>query len=827
MRTALPALLLFALGCGQPTSVHLESDGVAVDVELDPFALRILNGAGREVLRTFAGDQGAYGAFAAAIDDPETFSQLIPGWDGFVPREGPWRRAASARATHVSATAATLVMEKDKTTLTLVVHLERGRVRIEGSATPMVAPDPAGKHTKTTLAFTLPASEHFFGLGERYATSDHRGWSLYSWAEEAGVGQGEGAPPAAENPTPNGPSMTYFPVPFMLSSAGYGLYLDTTYRSEMHLGSERDDAWRLAVDSDRLALSVYVDDDPYAILEAYTGDSGRPPIPAPWVFGPRRRVSPSATVAGVPEWQLLRAHLVPTTGIDDAVHFLPASSQTGREDALRSWVETLHANGFKVMAYNNPYVSKSDANGAADYAYGVDHHLFATDSYGSPGETWFISGRLQTLSQIDLTDAAGVAWFQRLLTRSLDFGYDGWMHDFGEYTERAWRFADGRRGDAVHNVYPVLSAKAAFDLLEAVRPNDYLFFVRSGYAGTQAVVPAVWGGDAEASFDETQGLPAALRGGLNLALSGVPYWGSDISGYKCYDDAPRDKEIYLRWAAVGALSPIMQDQNACAYLLGDRDKWTLWSDAETTAIYAALARLHTRLQPYFMVLAEEAHARGTPLMRHPLLSFPAEPAAWETDGAFFLGPSLFAAPVVRRKETARHVWLPPGRYVDLDDGRLFVGGGAVDIDAPLAKVPLLILEDHLLPLLDPAVETLAPSTAATVESVVTADRVADRLDVIAALGPAGEATLTLADGTTLVAERTTTDGGNPQGLTAADPADIPTCALCYVESTRGDVTRIQVNSDLQPASTVVFRDLRLSFASGPARRIRWDVLRLP
>ena len=73
----------------------------------------------------------------------------------------------------------------------------------------------------------------------------------------------------------------------------------------------------------------------------------------------------------------------------------------------------------------------------------------------------------------------------------------------------------------------------------------------------------MWSGDPEATFDDTQGLPAMLRGGLNLALSGVPYWGSDVGGFKCLTDALRDKEVLVRWYAVGALSPIMMDQDAC------------------------------------------------------------------------------------------------------------------------------------------------------------------------------------------------------------------------------------------------------------------------
>ena len=75
-------------------------------------------------------------------------------------------------------------------------------------------------------------------MGERFASLDHRGLDLYSWAEEGALGKGENTPAGPTNPGPNGPSMTYFPVPFYLSSRGYGVHLTTTYRTETHFGSE-------------------------------------------------------------------------------------------------------------------------------------------------------------------------------------------------------------------------------------------------------------------------------------------------------------------------------------------------------------------------------------------------------------------------------------------------------------------------------------------------------------------------------------------------------------------------------------------------------------
>jgi alpha-glucosidase (family GH31 glycosyl hydrolase) len=394
---------------------------------------------------------------------------------------------------------------------------------------------------------------------------------------------------------------------------------------------------------------------------------------------------------------------------------------------------------------------------------------------------------------------------------------------------RPWKFGDGRTGEAVHNEFPVLSAKAAHELMEKEKPDDYLFYVRSGYTGTQQYAAGVWTGDPEATFDETQGLIANLRAGLNLGLTGVPTWGSDISGFKCITDFPRDKEIYLRWAQVGAVSPMMMDETACSNPVnGARQKWHLWDDQETIDVYGGLARLHTRLAPYFQVLAREAHATGVPITRHPFLYHPREPEVWTSDSSFYLGPSLFTSPVVQRGATSKDTWLPPGKWVDLADLVVYDGGKRSTIPAPLQKLPLLLKDGGIVPMLDASIDTLAPATD---PSVVTVAKVADRLDVSVALTPGKEARIVLADGTELVARRKATGG------VASGYADVPVEQTqmcdgktadqgCLHASEEGMVSRLRLTTPLAAATDVAHDDVELS-AHGPlARRIRWDVLRI-
>ena len=300
----------------------------------------------------------------------------------------------------------------------------------------------SSRWNKSTIAFRLATDEHFFGLGERYATFDHRGRSLYSWAEEAGLGKGEDAPVGPANPSPNGPSMTYFPIPFFHSTAGYAMHVDTPARSEVHFGSEDPSTSRVAVNAERMRIVLYVG-EPSANLEAFTKDTGRAFVPAPWAFGPRRRVNVSAQVGGVPEIELMRTRKVPVTTVDDTQHFRPANDTLDLA-TLKKWTDTLHAWGYKATAYNNPYVAANQPSAAADFQAGLDAHYFVTDESGKPGVVTFVSGKLQEVAAIDFTAPGAEAWFGTLLRRTLDAGYDGTMLDFGEYTSTIFACTRGR-----------------------------------------------------------------------------------------------------------------------------------------------------------------------------------------------------------------------------------------------------------------------------------------------------------------------------------------------------------------------------------------------
>jgi alpha-glucosidase (family GH31 glycosyl hydrolase) len=133
--------------------------------------------------------------------------------------------------------------------------------------------------------------------------------------------------------------MAYYPVPFFVSTKGYGFWLDTTWRSQFEFatgGDERDDAWRVWHVGPKLAYEIYtpIPDDPrpwpYHVIDGFTAATGRPMVPPAWAYGPRRRMGPGDMQNGVTEDRAMRDLDLAITAVDDALHFYPNGSHVGR-----------------------------------------------------------------------------------------------------------------------------------------------------------------------------------------------------------------------------------------------------------------------------------------------------------------------------------------------------------------------------------------------------------------------------------------------------------------------------------------------------------------
>ncbi|NPV53452.1 MAG: glycoside hydrolase family 31 protein [Firmicutes bacterium] len=263
----------------------------------------------------------------------------------------------------------------------------------------------------------------------------------------------------------------------------------------------------------------------------------------------------------------------------------------------------------------------------------------------------------------------------------------------------------------VGNIYPVLYAKAFYDGMTEEGITDVINLARCAWAGSQRYGAAVWSGDIHSNFPT---LRKQVCAGLNMGLSGIPWWTTDIGGFFGGDpNDPKFRELIIRWFQYGAFCPLfrlhgyrlptgegtegedtgMFDFNTC----GPNEVWSFGEEAYE--IIKGLLFMRERLRPYIMEQMELAHEKGTPPMRPLFYDFPEDREAWNIEDEFMFGPDILVAPVLYEGARSRRVYLPVGaKWKEANTGRFYEGGQFIECDAPLEIIPLFLRNGANLPI---------------------------------------------------------------------------------------------------------------------------------
>ena len=178
-------------------------------------------------------------------------------------------------------------------------------------------------------------------------------------------------------------------------------------------------------------------------------------------------------------------------------------------------------------------------------------------------------------------------------------------------------------------------------------------------------MPAVWSGDIDSTFEALQ---AQVRSGLNMALSGIPWWTTDIGGFYGGDiHAPSFRELVVRWFQYSAFCPLFRlhgyrnpERNTGAMIdTGEENEAWSFGD-EAYSIIKGLLFLRERLRPYIEEQMQVASDSGVPPMRPLFFDFPEDSESFIVDDQFLLGPDLLVAPVLYEGARSRKVYLPLG-----------------------------------------------------------------------------------------------------------------------------------------------------------------------
>jgi alpha-glucosidase (family GH31 glycosyl hydrolase) len=326
------------------------------------------------------------------------------------------------------------------------------RARLDGGITVSVAPAGDGVAALTIetpgpfvgARFTARPGERFWGFGERSHAVDLRGRTVENRVGEGPYQLEEYA--LVEAITPGWAirrrrDATYYPVPWLLSSRGFGVLVDNDEDSLHRLGTDSAGEWSVEVAAAVLRLRVFAGPRPADALRRFTAETGRQPPPARWFFGPwfqtghENEVPIEREVAMV---ERLRAAEAAVSAAETHMRRLPAGAHVGRRDGERARAAMFHAAGLACLTYFSPVVTEDYE---PVFRRAAEQGLLQRGADGEPRTYMgYAGGRnppLAVQAQLDFTAPGTAELIAELTGEAFEDGFDGWMEDFGEYTPPA------------------------------------------------------------------------------------------------------------------------------------------------------------------------------------------------------------------------------------------------------------------------------------------------------------------------------------------------------------------------------------------------------
>jgi alpha-glucosidase (family GH31 glycosyl hydrolase) len=528
--------------------------------------------------------------------------------------------------------------------------------------------------------FEMAGEQHFYGLGQGGQQFDRLGGMRQLWNTQLGHGPGSD-----------------MGVPLLVSNKGYALFFDTTADASLAVGrSDGGVKIELTADGGPLRWYFLIGDDVRGVMNEVAELLGRAPMPPKWMLGflqSTRHFDSTDELLLLP--RMLREHKIPC----DAIIFLSGYGDYMGCNIAVGRLETdpklmpdpaaifgeFHRQHFRTITHEYPVVHPDSPLFAEAERLGYlleEGYLHRPADVPRPTDNYREGQRF-----IDFSKPEVGAWWWRQHKHLVDLGVAGWWLDGGEGPSSRCDMHAGP-GRLMHNVFDHHRQRAFCDGEAADRPDQRVVLLcRSGGAGMQRYGSATWTGDINNAFATFE---PQIPIGLNTAMSGVPWWGTDIGGF--FHPTAESPELFARWFQFGALSPLFRLHG---WVWREHQPWAHGPEVE--AICRAYSELRYRLMPYIYTLAWQAHSTGLPPMRPLVMNYPDDPRVWELGSQYLFGDDLLVAPVTREGARSWPVLLPEGTWYDFWTGQRFQGPGGAGVEAPVDRLPLLVRGGAIIP----------------------------------------------------------------------------------------------------------------------------------
>jgi alpha-glucosidase len=554
----------------------------------------------------------------------------------------------------------------------------------------------------------LGFDEHFYGLGEKAAHLDKRRGQFAMWNSDT---------PAYKE----GTDPIYQDIPFYLGWQGgqaYGIFFDNSYRTHFDFGAESPEHVVFSAEGGELNYYFFWGPSMKKILGRYADLTGHLPMPPKWALGNQQsRWSYYPDTVAEELVRRYRAEDLPLDVLHLDIDYMQKYrvftwDRHGYPDP-GEFTETLRKQGVKVVVivdpgvkYQPPEPGSTDSAvkpelAAQDQSYYVFNQGMAKDYFlkRKDGKPWIGAVWPGKAVYADFTLDAAARWWGDLHRAYLDHGVAGIWNDMNEpsdfvdqtgLTQMDVVTYDGGANSpyaANRNVFALNEARATYEGLERLRPNDRPYVItRAAYAGIQRY-STMWTGDNTATWEA---MALSIPMFETLGLSGEPFVGADAGGFIGRTGA----ELLTRWYEIAFLTPFCRNHaQRDAY---DHEPWRFGTYYED--IIRKYLKLRYRFLPFLYTALEEAHRTGVPIFRPLLLNYQNDSNTLDIDDEFMIGSDLLVAPILTPGASGRLVYLPEGTWFDYWTGQQVSGGRMMHADAPLETVPLYVRGGAIIPM---------------------------------------------------------------------------------------------------------------------------------
>ncbi|MGB8190367.1 MAG: TIM-barrel domain-containing protein [Chitinophagaceae bacterium] len=537
---------------------------------------------------------------------------------------------------------------------------------------------------------SMAADEHFFGFGERMDFLDRRHKKL-----RLNVGRGKGMPHIIG--AYNVLEANYSPVPFFMSTNGYGIFFHNAFPTEWDMGAANKKAYSFSAEGGELDYYFMYGPKFANILNSYITLTGSAPLMPDFAYGLHIGTYSGGTWGyeqfTSDAYVIALARKLREMGIPVDILWLDSTwrifgTSGGKGATTFEWRETfkdpramfdsLYAMNFKMAGLHlRPRFDNGQKIKLLDTARRLG---FTYPEAGSPGEfvNFFDS------AAVDFWWASGV---KRVASQGAKFLKTDEGSAFGGLANESDKIGPtGKDIPKLHNLFPLAYAKAPYEKFQQFNGIRGMNQTREGYAGIQRY-PYIFAGDWPS---EWQYFGPVITAGLNIGISGVGNWAHCMGGF----EHTADPELYVRWVQMGMFSPV-----ALVFGMdhpGYKEPWNYGEDGLRN--FKRYDSLRYRLFPYIYSNAYKMNQTGMPLMKALVLDWQDDENVYNITDQYMFGDALMVCPVITKGASTRTVYLPAGEWYDYWTGKKYTGSRHVNVVSPLDTMPIFAKAGAIIPM---------------------------------------------------------------------------------------------------------------------------------